>query len=113
MPLKGEARKEYMKKHYAENKGKYAASSRAGRIRRMEKLNAIKAESGPCVDCGGTFPPYCMDFDHVNGDKIGDVSDLVQGSSWQSVVDEIAKCELICANCHRMRTYSRFTSHMS
>ena len=108
MPLTGEARRAYAKEHYAKNREKYAEARKRFRAKRMAALNEIKAQRGPCVDCGGTFHPYAMDFDHVGDDKVKDVSDLIQCASWQAVLDEIAKCELVCANCHRVRTYNRF-----
>ncbi len=64
----------------------------------------------PCVDCGGSFPPWCMQFDHIDGAgvKRANVSLLVaQGYSEAAMVEEIAKCELVCANCHANRTYQR------
>lgn len=59
----------------------------------------------PCVDCGGTFPPECMDFDHL-GDKKWQIGRMMNFSH-EKVRDEIAKCDLVCANCHRIRTKSR------
>ena len=60
----------------------------------------------PCADCGGKFPPECMDFDHVRGEKLF----LVGSAGQRSIEDvdaEIAKCDVICANCHRTRTKKR------
>lgn len=62
-------------------------------------------KSGPCTDCGGTFPPVAMDFDHrPNEIKLKEVSKI---STFAAVDAEIAKCDLVCANCHRVRTYQR------
>ena len=60
----------------------------------------------PCLDCGQSFPSECMDFDHVNGDKEFHVT---QGKrrGRERVIREIAKCDLVCANCHRIRTRKR------
>lgn len=61
-----------------------------------------------CVDCGLLYPPYVMDFDHVKGPKMKGISDLVQqGPSLVVLSREINKCVLVCANCHRERTFSR------
>lgn len=74
------------------------------RARRREWLNALK--SGPCADCGQTFPPVCMDFDHLGDDKTQIVSRLVYANaSKATVLAEIAKCDLVCSNCHRIRTF--------
>lgn len=71
---------------------------------RKEFIDRLKGQ--PCVDCGGTFPSYCMDFDHVRGSKAESVSQM-QSESYITILMEIAKCELVCANCHRIRTDSR------
>jgi len=71
---------------------------------RRQKEQALKA--GPCMDCGGTFPTECMDWDHVRGEKTTNVAKL-NDCSLAKVMDEIAKCDLVCANCHRIRTRRR------
>lgn len=75
--------------------------------RNKERINEIR-RSTPCTDCGLSWPHYVMDFDHVQGGKIGNVMVMVnKGESWRRLEAEIAKCELVCANCHRKRTYER------
>jgi hypothetical protein len=60
------------------------------------------------MDCGGRFPPECMDFDHVRGEKISSVSHMItRNASKNAIFSEIEKCEIVCANCHRIRTKSR------
>lgn len=78
---------------------------------------AIKAlvddlKTAPCRDCGGTFPPEAMDFDHLPGtDKLGEIGKLVSGRySWDLVKAEVAKCDLVCSNCHRVRSRTRLNS---
>lgn len=49
-----------------------------------------------------------MQWDHIPGNlKLGDISTSFKGRSRQDVLDEIAKCELVCANCHAIRTFER------
>jgi len=61
----------------------------------------------PCTDCGRIFPPQVMQWDHLPGtDKLGDVSTF-KGRSRMDVLAEIAKCQLVCANCHGIRTFDR------
>ena len=62
-----------------------------------------KQKKGPCEDCGGTFPPECMQFDHVRGEKHYTVASMVANSE-AKILEEIAKCALVCANCHAIRT---------
>lgn len=73
----------------------------------VDYLEEVK--SNPCVDCGGTFPTECMDLDHVRGVKVASVSKLVGlCKSLNEVQQEIEKCDLVCANCHRIRTRRRY-----
>lgn len=62
-------------------------------------------KSGPCLDCGNPYPPCAMDFDHRPGEeKLLDVSKC----QTRTQVDlEVPKCDLVCSNCHRIRTWKR------
>lgn len=60
------------------------------------------------MDCGNSFPPYVMDFDHVRGEKLGNVSSMCNNRPLTTIMKEIEKCDLVCANCHRIRTQKRF-----
>lgn len=52
--------------------------------------------------------PQALDFDHLPGfPKTRDVSQMVYANKWEPIEAEIAKCEVVCANCHRVRTESR------
>ena len=93
-------------KWFAANKQKQRDWVNARRRMMSDRLAELKNQ--PCMDCGGSFPSPCMDFDHVRGEKIGNVTDLCRkGVRWETVLAEIAKCELVCANCHRLRTWQR------
>src|SRR2546428_8719575 len=62
----------------------------------------------PCADCGRTFPPEVMQWEHLPGTrKLGNLSTHFSGQSRAAILDELAKCELVCANCHAMRTFER------
>lgn len=79
--------------------------------RRQTRQDLIEYKSKPCHDCGGSFPHYVMDFDHVpeRGKKFATVSELINNRriTAPKVVSEIAKCDLVCANCHKVRTWMR------
>ena len=66
------------------------------------------AKRQPCADCGGEFPLECMDFDHIaeRGRKVFNLS-KAGARLLEAVLAEIAKCDLICANCHRIRSRAR------
>lgn len=69
----------------------------------QEYINNLKLK--PCTDCGVVYPSYVMDFDHVRGEK---KFTLAYGKNWSlnKVLEELSKCELVCANCHRERTHN-------
>ena len=69
-------------------------------------LRDLKTKT-PCVDCGINYPYYVMDFDHVRGVKHANVMELVSTLSKKKIDEEIAKCEIVCSNCHRIRTHMR------
>lgn len=57
----------------------------------------------PCVDCGYS-DIRALDFDHVRGVKLSEVTTMAAGAfSLEKIKNEIAKCEVRCANCHRIR----------
>lgn len=65
-----------------------------------------KVKEAPCVDCGIQLPPEVMELDHVRGTKaFGLTYVLVKWKSLEEVEEEVAKCDLRCPNCHRMRHY--------
>jgi hypothetical protein len=62
----------------------------------------------PCFDCGRTFPYFVMQFDHRDAtNKRYVVAQMVGRVGTQTILDEVAKCDVLCANCHRERTYQR------
>ena len=65
----------------------------------------------PCADCGQWYPPYVMDLDHVRGEKSRAVRKMVGKVGMQRLVAEVAKCDVVCANCHRIRTHARRGNH--
>ncbi len=65
------------------------------------------AKSGPCVDCGVSYPSLVMDFAHVRDVKKYAVSVMSRsGFSPASIALAIAKCDLVCSNCRRERTHA-------
>lgn len=75
----------------------------ARRIEIRALINAAK--SNPCVDCKERFHAYVMDFDHVRGKKFFNLSAATRnGMALNKVKAEIVKCDVVCSNCHRIRT---------
>lgn len=87
-------------------KEKQIKRNRNSKRKIAQEINEIK-EASPCADCGKHFPFYAMDFDHIEDNKVNSVSRLKILVGREEVFKEIEKCELVCANCHRGRTYHR------
>jgi len=110
------AQAEYSRRWRARHpEGSRAASARY----RAARSTAIQAKvdqnraliddlkAAPCMDCGGSFPPECMDFDHRPGEgNRREVGGMLRYTE-VAIRAEVAKCDLVCANCHRIRTISR------
>jgi hypothetical protein len=104
--------KEYSKKHYLANKTEYFDKAKANNKKYKERnkdfLIALK-EGVPCMDCGKKYPHYVMDFDHLPVfEKKENLSRMKNWSfSTKTLMEEISKCDLVCSNCHRERTWKR------
>jgi hypothetical protein len=75
---------------------------------RQDYVDNVKRTSG-CADCG-LVPEVLevLEFDHrPDEEKTTDVSNLMVSGSWDAFVSEVAKCDIVCANCHRIRTVKR------
>ena len=59
------------------------------------------------MDCNVTYPSYVMDFDHVRGEKKFLLARGHQKTGFNQVIAEMAKCDVVCSNCHRIRTHGR------
>lgn len=75
-------------------------------------LYVILCKNKPCCDCGNKYHFSQMQFDHVpgRGEKIFELSDSkkgINGHSLEEIKQEMEKCDLVCANCHSLRTFKR------
>ena len=96
--------------HYEKYKDQYKArSKRRNRNQRKwarEFIRRVKNKFS-CVDCGESNP-VVLEFDHVCGDKTHNIADMVnQSYGIDTIKNEIRKCEIRCANCHRKKTHER------
>ena len=98
------------KRYYSENLEKHklnTAKHRKKHYHRNRRFIADYLLKHPCVDCGETNP-IVLEFDHIE-DKYMEVSKLVRCSySVSKIKKEIEKCEVRCANCHRLKTARQF-----
>lgn len=97
------------KRWAAANRLKKRAYQRAASKKRRLAIQAIKLKAG-CIDCGYCEHPAALDFDHRPLEiKLFSVGTTPNGR-WEQVLREIAKCDVVCANCHRVRTEDRRSS---
>src|SRR5262249_46781507 len=98
----------YKQEHYRANRQRYidAAGKRRRRVVAERVVYLVEfLREHPCADCGET-DPVVLEFDH-RGEKEFNIGGGWRNRSWKAVLDEIAKCDVVCANCHRRRTARR------
>ena len=98
-------KKLYIREHYQKNKTYYVEKAKL-RTQKIRQTIGTYKESHPCSDCGQKFPACAMDFDHrERGDKIKEIATLISRGNLETLIKEIEKCDLVCSNCHRIRTH--------
>jgi hypothetical protein len=110
MPYKDQDKqREAWRRYYYRNKDKIRAKQNKKEcFKRNRKYVDELRSSTPCTDCKQIYPAICMDFDHISDDKSFDICYMVCNSySLERIKLEIAKCEVVCSNCHRIRTRDR------
>lgn len=99
--------REYCRDHYRKNKAAYLEKNKRNRRSKRRMLLAL-LNTKACVDCNEKNP-ILLDFDHVRDTKQHCVSRMVNESySWEAILKEIAKCEVRCVKCHRLKTAREF-----
>ena len=101
-PCSAERHREY----YLENKTYYFSKNKRKRQRAATLIDGLK--NRPCADCKRKYPPYVLDFDHLPGrEKTANLAQLRSHAGVARINKEAAACEVVCANCHRIRTHKR------
>lgn len=100
---------EYYRNYYLTNPKEKARILDKNREYRQQAQTLInKAKAVPCADCGIEYSPHVMQFDHLgNEEKLFNVSGGKSRYSLEKIKEEIAKCDVVCANCHAERTHKR------
>lgn len=76
------------------------------KYRKRNQIIANAFKDVPCADCGKQYPPCVMDFDHADSIKVDGVAKMIHKAvPIEKLVEEILKCDVVCANCHRIRTH--------
>jgi hypothetical protein len=95
----------YHRDWYAKNREKRIAQIRAYKKKVWDAVRAKKCV--PCADCGVQYSYWIMQFDHVQDKSFGIGSTSTRRYGLTKILEEIEKCEVVCANCHADRTYKR------
>jgi transcription elongation factor Elf1 len=97
----------YVREHYRRTKDAYNARRYALHLKYTERNRRLVLRhlaENPCIDCNER-DIVVLDFDHVRGSKVGDISRMIRGgTSVGRLQAEIDKCVVRCANCHRRKT---------
>jgi hypothetical protein len=101
-----ECGKRLTRSHYKHNKRSYLDRNTRAYQRHRELIR--QAKSRPCADCGVQYPYYIMDFDHRDGATKAFMLSDVSCATSKSLLREIAKCDVVCSNCHRERTHRQW-----
>ncbi len=100
----------YTKQHYKNNRDYYlkkaAINRKKGQARLREYLFLYKKEH-PCVDCGES-DPVVLEFDHIRNKADGLARMATRALKLNTIIEEINKCDVVCANCHKRRTAKAF-----
>lgn len=115
MPLKDkQAKAAYMKEWRKKNslRERPKANKRSSDKRKTIKEFIWSLKDKPCLDCGNSYPHYVMDFDHRDDKEKTIELALAYKKHWSNtrILAEIAKCDLVCSNCHRERTHNRWVA---
>jgi len=89
-------------------KEKWMQRQRDRRGKAMRYVQEYKQSHG-CLDCGENYPYWILELDHTRGQKVANLSIMVKQNTLEQVIEELAKCDVVCANCHRNRTWQRIT----
>jgi hypothetical protein len=92
------------KAHYNKNKAHYFERNK--KYKSSIKKFLEESKSVPCFDCGKSYSSYVMDFDHMRDKTFNIANASTIGYSLERIKEEINKCQIVCSNCHRMRTHN-------
>lgn len=95
-----------MRRWRADNPEAARKGSRRRAQKKREWLQRLKVERG-CTDCGYDKHPAALEFDHRDGGEKDFILARCSSYGWDRIREEVDKCEVVCANCHRIRTVER------
>ena len=101
-----ECNRKISRKYYHDNREKHLKEV-AIRKRKVIKNNQLKLleilKNNSCFICG--FDNHlALEFDHIKGNKFKEIG-RIKEYSWKTIQKELDKCQILCANCHRIKTH--------
>lgn len=101
----------YQKSHYQKNKKRYIKRAHINGKKQLKRNQLYLLEylkSKKCIDCGNN-DIRVLEFDHkYRIDKKNNIGDMRRHYGWKKILEEIEKCDVRCANCHRIKTTVQF-----
>ena len=104
-------RKKYMKAYLKVYQPKYYKKNRTHTIKQVAKtqnirkrnnrLRALELLGNKCSKCGYNRCSAALDFHHPNPSTKSDSLGHLWGKKWETILKEVKKCVILCANCHR------------
>jgi len=94
-----------VRSHYVRNKGYYLKKTRKRNHKIIGEIRSYLLKyfsSHPCADCGESNP-VVLEFHHLSN-KVSEISTLMRGRKFEDIKEEVKRCQVLCANCHRKKT---------
>ena len=104
-PKYREQKRIYKNIYYKKHPEYFKEANKRVSFRTKELIWSVRA-SNYCTDCKRYFHPACMDFDHLKNKKCT-IGKEYWAKKFETIFKEIKKCQLVCSNCHRLRSYKR------
>lgn len=98
-----DARQRYCSRKCRNNSPSKRAYGRERQRQIRERINAYKLARG-CAVCGYNVHPAALQFDHIRGEKLFLISQDPK-TAWSRILAEMDKCQVLCVNCHFIKTY--------
>ena len=109
LKVRSEKQKAYAKKYYETNKAQIIATSKKTARVYKDKWRIFKATL-TCVQCGQNHPAT-FDFHHVDSTtKEASINKLLKNRAFKRAMEEVQKCVVLCANCHRIHHHNERVS---
>lgn len=94
-----------IREKYYQDVDKLLPTKRKDKTGKKRRFIQENKNNRPCADCGMSYPWYIMEYDHVRGTKSGTLTKMYRTHTMEEIIEEIEKCDIVCSNCHKHRTW--------